>query len=189
MRLFPLILLTFFLFTNCKEDNSEKKTEQFSNEISEDESENPSSTNQHNSPHKKSSDSKTKPVKAISGMFQRVNEDSTPGSCNCDCLSIDFSNPQSLCIDKESGLEIQVNYKKMDNGKVAMYLVEGNGDTEVLKKIPWEKFDKNKPLAKIDFTDTNRFTLDWVGFMLNGEVAVDYAILGKKNLEGDFQKI
>ena len=189
MRLFSFILLTLFLFTNCKEDASEKKTEQFSNEISEDEPEKPSSINQHNSSQSKSTDSKTKPIKAISEMFQRVNEDGISGSCNCDCLTIDFSSPQSLCIDKGSGLKIQVNYKKLNNGKVAMYLFEGKGGTKVLKKIPWEKFDKTKPLAKINFTDKNHFTLDWIGFTLDDEVAVDYAILGKKNLEGDFQKI
>jgi zinc D-Ala-D-Ala carboxypeptidase len=30
--------------------------------------------------------------------------------------------------------------------------------------------------------------LDWLGFTINGDLAMDYAIFGKKTLEGQYKK-
>ena len=56
------------------------------------------------------------------------------------------------------------------------------------KKVPFNTFDTTVPIAVLTQTSNNTLTLDWKGFSVNGDLAVDYAILGKKNLEGKFVK-
>jgi hypothetical protein len=54
--------------------------------------------------------------------------------------------------------------------------------------VPFNTFDTTVPIAVLTQTSNNTLTLDWKGFSVNGDLAVDYAILGKKNLEGKFVK-
>ncbi|MDR6302198.1 hypothetical protein [Mesonia maritima] len=185
MKILLVLAISLLSFSGCKEDKSNDSNSMEYTESERDISEN-------NVEDKKGievEEENEEKIIASSGMYQRIREDKKGEGCNCDCLTIDFNAPQSICIDEESGLKIQVNFRKENNQEITMYYVKGAGETKVLKKIPWEKFDKGKPLAKINFTDNNHFTLDWIGFTLDDEVAVDYAILGKKNLEGEFQKL
>ena len=55
------------------------------------------------------------------------------------------------------------------------------------KNLPWEDFSKKDAIASLKATNDG-LKLDWIGFKINGQIATDYAIFGKKTLEGNFTK-
>jgi len=114
-----------------------------------------------------------------------INTENEDADTGCNMLMLNYSAPTSLCIDKE-GITISVNYKK--NGQNTEVFFNGLVENKSDKKIPFNTFDKNVPIAVITQKTNNSLTLDWKGFSVNGDLAIDYAILGKKNLEGDFKK-
>ncbi|MBW2962990.1 hypothetical protein [Mesonia aestuariivivens] len=103
-------------------------------------------------------------------------------------MAISLEQVIILCIDEEVGIKIEVKFKSINESKLAMYYVDVEGKMKGQKEIPWEDFDKNSPLAIVNFTSPNNFELDWKGFTKNGELAIDYALLGKKNLEGNYKR-
>lgn len=127
-------------------------------------------------------------LKDFPGSYQRMDDDKTSSGCDCNCLTINLTQTQNLCIDKEANINIEVKFKEAEKSDLVVYYVNGKGNMEGQKDIPWADFDKNSPLATINFTSPNSFKLDWKGFMQNGEIAMDYAVLGKKNLEGKYTR-
>ena len=99
-----------------------------------------------------------------------------------------MSQASKLCLDQEENIHIQVKFKQTDASKLVMYYVSGQGKMEGQKDIPWSDFDTDQALATLHFIAPNSFELDWRGFMKNGEIAMDYAVLGKKNLEGNYKR-
>lgn len=127
-------------------------------------------------------------TKDFSGSYQRADDDKTGLDCDCNCLNINLDQSQSICIDKQDNINVEVKFKEGEESDLVIYFVSGSGNMEGQKDIPWEGFDKNSVLATIDFTSPDSFKLDWKGFTQNGEIAIDYALLGKKNLEGKYKR-
>jgi len=121
-----------------------------------------------------------------SGEFIKTNALSNDAACNCNCLDIDFNATRTLCLDKKSGIDIQVNY--VVKGKIieVIYL-NGKGNIDDKNPIPWSDFDKNSVVAEISTTG-NQMQLDWKGFTIDNKLATNYTILGKKNLEGNYKR-
>jgi hypothetical protein len=114
-----------------------------------------------------------------------INLENKDAETGCNTLTLDFNTATPLCIDKE-GITINVHYKK-ESGITNMYFDSLASNTSD-KKVPFNTFDTTTPIAVLSQTSNNILTLDWKGFSVNGDLAVDYAILGKKNLEGKFVK-
>jgi hypothetical protein len=131
-----------------------------------------------------------KPTKPdiLTGVF--IRSDNESGTCECNCVDVNFMQPTELCLDKKSGLSIMAKFKRMPDGSLSIYYQQPKHEGGVInKKIPWDKFDKTKPIAVISYSENNAFDLDWIGFTMDGELAIDYAIYGKKNLEGNYRKL
>lgn len=144
----------------------------------------------YNSSDSSAENSATKKISAkdFSGEFQRSDDDKESTSCDCNCLSIQMDQASKLCLDQEENIHIQVKFKQTDAPNLVMYYVSGQGKMEGQKDIPWSDFDTDQALATLHFIAPNSFELDWKGFMQNGEIAMDYAVLGKKNLEGNYNR-
>ncbi|MDT0295391.1 hypothetical protein ACFQ3R_02705 [Mesonia ostreae] len=120
------------------------------------------------------------------GEFVKTNALNTAGACSCNCLDIDFNSTRTLCVDEKSEIDIQVNYVLKDK-LVQVLFLSGNGNIDDNNPIPWSEFDKNSVVAEISRTN-NQLQLDWKGFTIDKKLATDYAILGKKNLEGIYKR-
>lgn len=114
-----------------------------------------------------------------------VNIDNVDAAAGCNTIALNFNAATPLCIDKE-GIIISVSYTKSGNNVTMTF----NGVIENQKDdtIPFEDFDTNTTLAEITLKPNGFLKLDWKGFTINNDLATDYAILGKKNLEGTFKK-
>lgn len=120
----------------------------------------------------------------ISGnTYIKINE--SDANCNCYCLELDMSKSTELCLSED---EIYINARYAQDGDdVNMYYVSpSNKNTN--EDLPWKEFDTNTPIAVLSAGENENMVLDWKGFSIDGELAVDYAIYGKKTLEGTYKK-
>ena len=118
------------------------------------------------------------------GKFIKV--DAENNVCDCNCIELNFQGPATLCIDQNAGIDIQVKFTK-DNDVVNIHYLNGSGNIEEKNPIPWADFDKNNIIATIT-RNGSQLNLDWKGFTIDQKLATDYAILGKKNLEGTYKR-
>lgn len=118
------------------------------------------------------------------GQFIKV--DAENNVCECNCIELNFQGPTKLCIDQNAGIDIQVKFSK-DNDVVNIHYLNGSGNIEEKNPIPWSDFDKNNIIATIT-RNGSQLNLDWKGFTIDQKLATDYAILGKKNLEGTYKR-
>lgn len=163
---------------SSKEQERDLQTNEHDEEIVEvQEEENVSSTSKNDRPG---------PSAIWSGEFIKTNALRNDAACNCNCLDIDFNAARTLCLDKKSGIDIQVNYKLKGKIIEVIYL-NGKGNLDDKNPIPWSDFDKNSVVAEISTTG-NQMQLDWKGFTIDNKLATNYAILGKKNLEGNYKR-
>ena len=114
-----------------------------------------------------------------------MNFDNVDAVNGCNSLDLNFNTPTPLCIDK-NGIVISVRYIRQGNTVEMRYNSLVSNGTK--KEIPFETFDKTTSLALITLSPNGFLKLDWKGFTINNDLATDYAILGKKNLEGTFKK-
>lgn len=105
-------------------------------------------------------------------------------NCNCYCLDVQLNSTTELCL-KDQELYINGRFEQ-DGDNINLYYA-GKSSRTPNSEIPWEKFEKNIPIAVLSPT-SNGIKLDWKGFKINGEIAVDYALYGKKTLEGNYKK-
>lgn len=120
----------------------------------------------------------------ISGnTYIKINE--SDANCNCYCLELDMNKSTELCLSED---EIYINARYAQDGDdVNMYYVSpSNKNTN--EDLPWKEFDTNTPIAVLSAGENENMVLDWKGFSIDGELAVDYAIYGKKTLEGTYKK-
>lgn len=126
------------------------------------------------------------PPAALSGNFIKMGEE-MDNSCACYCVNVNYSGNSELCLTP-SKIFINVRMAKSNDKITNIYFVNPSSKNTEGKDIPWNKFDKNAPIATITSKENGEITLDWLGFSLNGDLAIDYAILGKKTLEGNYKK-
>ena len=110
------------------------------------------------------------------GQFIKI--DAENNVCDCNCIELNFQGPATLCIDQNTGIDIQVKFSK-HNDVVNIHYLNGSGNIEEKNPIPWADFDKNNIIATITRSGS-QLNLDWKGFTIDQKLATDYAILGKK---------
>ncbi|WP_417886388.1 hypothetical protein [Zunongwangia sp.] len=122
---------------------------------------------------------------SITGNYKKVETEDS--SCNCYCIKINLTENSEFCL-KEDEIYINIRFKKAkgENNYSAFYVSPSSKNKN--SKLPWRKFSTTNPIASINATK-NGLKLDWLGFTINDEIAIDYAIYGKKTLEGNFIKI
>jgi len=136
-----------------------------------------------------SSEDKTKPAVTnsnLSGAYIKMGEE-TDNSCACYCVNINYNGNSEMCLTP-SKIFINTRMVKLNNKTTNIFLVNPSSNNTEGKDIPWSKFDKNAPIATITSKENGEIELDWLGFSINGDLAIDYAILGKKTLEGNYKK-
>lgn len=121
----------------------------------------------------------------VAGTYLHLNKGNN--SCSCSCLEISFTSPTELCISPDT-IYISATYEYVDNNSLKIFLAEVIKDEEEDRQIPWDEFDRNTPIATISIQADQTLKLNWLGFAIDGEIAVDYAIYGKKTLEGNYMK-
>ncbi len=126
-------------------------------------------------------------AEALDGRYKKIEEGQSAPDCNCNCIEIDFDTPTEWCIDKDK-LYITARTQKTGDNTANVYFVAPNREIQPDRKLPWDDFDTNTPVAKLNFLPDGGMELDWLGFAVNGEVATDYALYGKKTLEGTYKK-
>ncbi|MUP46777.1 hypothetical protein E0K83_13620 [Gramella sp. BOM4] len=120
----------------------------------------------------------------LSGRYKKEGnpEDS---SCDCYCLDIQPNSTSELCLSPN---ELYVNGRFEKDGENIKIYYSGKSARTTNSEIPWDQFGKNEPIAILSQT-ANGMSLDWIGFKIDGEIAVDYALYGKKTLEGTYKKL
>ena len=211
----PIIafLAITLIFTSCKDsDTSENDSnidsvteEKMNSEIDSDKNENSnaysnaeeirsdadisdSNTNPESSKPTENED-KTKPTitnSNLSGNYIKMGEE-MDNSCACYCVNINYNGTSEMCLTP-SKIFIDTRMVKLNNQTTNIFLANPSSKNTEGKDIPWSKFDKNTPIATITSKENGEIELDWLGFYINGDLAIDYAILGKKTLEGNYKK-
>lgn len=122
----------------------------------------------------------------LNGKYRKVEKGEAAVDCNCNCIEVDFDRPTEWCIDKDK-LYITARTQKTGENTAEVYFVSASREIEPDRKMPWGDFDTDVPVATIEFTNGGA-ELDWLGFSTNGEISTDYALYGKKTLEGTYKK-
>ncbi|HKJ48278.1 MAG TPA: hypothetical protein VJ973_04270 [Christiangramia sp.] len=105
-------------------------------------------------------------------------------SCQCFCLEVTNSISE-LCL-KEGDLFVNARFQQKGD-QVEIYF-DGKSSRTSNDEIPWDKFETGTPIAVLSPEANGTMKLDWKGFSIDGKIAVDYALYGKKTLEGTYKK-
>ena len=105
-------------------------------------------------------------------------------NCSCFCLDVKMSGTSELCLSQD---KLYINGRFEQRGNNINIYYSGKSSKTTNSDIPWDKFEKNTPIAVLS-PSANGFDLDWKGFSIDGEIAVDYALYGKKTLEGTYKR-
>ncbi|QYA25509.1 hypothetical protein G3I01_08305 [Gramella sp. MT6] len=124
------------------------------------------------------------PVTAISGTYLNT-EHQEDTSCKCYCLEVATSGSTELCL-KEN--EMYINARFQQDGNNINIFYTGKSTRTTAENIPWDRFQTGTPIAILSPEPNGDLKLDWKGFRIDGEIAIDYALLGKKTLEGTYKK-
>ncbi len=111
--------------------------------------------------------------------------DESDANCNCYCLELDMNKSTELCLSEDE-IYINARYAQAGDDVNMYYASPSNKNTN--EDLPWKEFDTNTPIAVLSAGKNGNMVLDWKGFSIDGELAVDYAIYGKKTLEGTYKK-
>lgn len=204
----PILSFIIFLFllTSCKDSESSKsnntletfseeeirsestpdtkeKSNSNSEEIYEESSDAIDTNNSNSTPEEKTAP--TSSNSNLSGKFIKVGE-ITDNSCSCYCVTINYTSNSEWCL-VPSKIAITTRMEKTGD-KTNVFLVSPSAKNTEGKDIPWASFDTTTPIASIISKPNGEMELDWLGFSINGDLAIDYAILGKKALEGIYKK-
>ena len=127
----------------------------------------------------------TNPWLDIDGNKYLKTDQQQDTQCNCYCLDLNLSGMTELCLVED---EIYINSRFVKSGNEVQVFYAGPSERNTNEDLPWDQFDENEPLAVITPGPNGHLELDWKGLAINGELAVDYAIYGKKTLEGTYSK-
>ncbi|TBW27551.1 hypothetical protein [Gramella sp. KN1008] len=121
--------------------------------------------------------------KSLSGTYIR-NDHPEDWNCSCFCIEVTMTGTSELCLSKD---KLYINGRFEQNGNNIDIYYSGKSSKTGDSDLPWDKFEKNTPIAVLS-PSANGFDLDWKGFTINGEIAIDYALYGKKTLEGTYKR-
>lgn len=122
----------------------------------------------------------------LSGTYIKLGEESD-ADCTCYCLDINFNSTSDLCLVPNE-MYIETRMQRSNDNTVNIFLVGPSVRNTTEENIPWEQFDKNVPIASVTTIANGEIQMNWLGFTSNGDLAMDYAIYGKKTLEGIYKK-
>lgn len=105
-------------------------------------------------------------------------------NCECYCLKIEAGKSSELCL-KPGELYMQADFRKVGNKIHVFY--KGASVKSNQNDIPWNDLDTGTAVATFSKVSANEYKLDWKGFQIDGKTAVEYALLGKKTLEGTYK--
>lgn len=122
----------------------------------------------------------------LTGNFIKVGEENDT-SCSCYCLEVVYNTPSEMCLTPDK-MYITVNYKKGSGNIINVHLTDPSPKNTEGTDIPWKDFDRTVPIATLSPRSNGEMDLDWLGFTINGDLAMDYALYGKKTLEGQYRQ-
>lgn len=204
LRSFTPILLSLFLLTACRnEENrdeiqeSTESTREYEETSTEEQKSSPAqstgstqSSSDERQPGSGSIDTEGTGSDSQASALSEGNyikDGETDSNCACYCINLSFSGTTELCLREET-MFITTRMSRGNGNVVNIYLVEPANRSTEGEDIPWNDFDKNTPIATITPAANGQMELDWLGFTINGDLAMDYAIYGKKTLEGTYKK-
>lgn len=123
-------------------------------------------------------------ITAITGTYLNTDHQEDT-SCKCYCLEVATGGSSELCL-KENEMYINARFQQ-DGNKINIFF-NGRSTETPAENIPWDKFETGIPIAVLSLEPNGDLKLDWKGFRIDGEIAIDYALLGKKTLEGTYKK-
>jgi len=201
MKISISLLCLFLVFSSCKNNDTDSEENSITEEQQLDREENANgefenSSSNSNKTYENSSDEKmsspdndaaetSNTSKAITSGAKYVKMDETDSNCNCYCLELDMNNTAELCL-AEDEMYINASFSKSGNNLNVYYVSPATKNSN--EELPWKDFDTNTPIAVLSPGENGTMELDWKGFSIDGELAVDYAIYGKKTLEGTYKK-
>ncbi|MBZ9728877.1 hypothetical protein LB467_04195 [Salegentibacter sp. JZCK2] len=200
MRFYASLLCLLLVLASCKDkDRSEENETSFETEQSENNRTSESNSEKSDSDityseneedesvgsSDKDSNKKQEHSEAITSGSIYVKMDESDANCSCYCIEFDMSNNTELCL-LEDKMYINARYSKSGNNVNIYYVSPSNKNTK--KDLSWQDFDTNTPIAVLNPGENDQMELDWKGFYIDGELAIDYAIYGKKTLEGTYKK-
>ena len=189
-KIFLVTLCCFFMLISCKNNDSSVEDSETDSRLKTSESESPIQSKEIKDQSKTLSSSKTESkdsLEIVEGTYIKVGEESD-SNCECYCLDLSFTSISDLCISPNK-IYINVKYEKTNNNSINVYLTGPSNINSEGDKMPWDKFDKDLPIAIITLQNNGNLELDWLGFSIDDDLAIEYAIFGKKTLEGEFKKI
>lgn len=186
MKYYFSSLLIFLLLLACKQEEEKRSQAKEKNQV---ENSIPGEMEDTSSANNRSEDKKELPKKSsitdYEGRLIKTGE--SIASCDCNCFDLSFSSPTQLCINKDD-MYILGRIEKTGPQEAAVFLIDPVKEEEMEKNLPWSEFDRNLPIATLNINQDGSLELDWIGFSKDGELAVDYAIFGKKTLEGTYKR-
>ncbi|MGB7786818.1 MAG: hypothetical protein WBL27_12010 [Salinimicrobium sp.] len=129
----------------------------------------------------------SEPVAVLNGRYRKLIKNQPASDCNCNCIDVDFDKPSEWCIIKDK-VYISAQCRKSGDNSVDLYFIGMSREDAPDRPLPWQDFDTDQPIASINFQPSGDAELDWKGFSIDGKIATDYAIFGKKTLEGTYKK-
>ena len=120
------------------------------------------------------------------GTYIKIGEESD-SNCNCYCLDLNTAGNKELCL-VPGEMYITTRFQKNSDNSMDVFLVDPSARNTQGKDMPWKDFDRTSPIAKIVPQANGEMDFDWLGFKINGDLAMDYALFGKKTLEGQYKK-
>lgn len=127
------------------------------------------------------------PVSSHNGKYRKLVDNKPASDCNCNCIEIAYDRATEWCINKDK-MYMSARCKKTGENTADVYFVSASRETSPDKSLPWEEFDTTSPVATVTFQPDGSAKLDWLGFSKNGEIITEYALFGKKTLEGTYKK-
>lgn len=122
---------------------------------------------------------------SLEGRFVKSEAKDTSGSCSCNCIEVTFEEASSLCIDPDN-VVISAKFQQTSETTADIFLVKPENTENLKKDLPWDDFDLDQAIAQLEMQPDGSMKLDWIGFHTDGKLATDYAIYGKKTLEGTY---
>lgn len=128
---------------------------------------------------------RTPKLAEISGNYIKVGEEND-NNCGCYCLDINFNSESELCLVKDD-MYISSRFQRTGDNTINVFLIKPSTRNKQ-NEIPFQNFDTDSPIATIVQLPNGELELNWLGFKSNGDLINDYAIYGKKTLEGTYKR-
>jgi zinc D-Ala-D-Ala carboxypeptidase len=205
IRTILIPVLCFLFLLSCRENKSADDQDSLNTEenefspvdrnipreaVDDEDLENPEMTSRENNNNSTvedppQSDTPRRTTTVITGQYIKIGQESD-AACACYCLDLS-STTAELCL-VNGKMYVNTRLQKNPDNTINVFLSEPSARNTEGKEMPWKDFDRNSAIATVKPKSNGELEFDWLGFTINGDLAIDYAILGKKTLEGDYKK-